>query len=81
MNLIRKWWQRYFTDPQAVFLVLLLVAGFTVVLTMGDMLTPVIASLVIAYLLEGLVAFLERFRAPRLVAVALRQSRILSSVS
>ena len=48
------------------YLALLLVALFGVVITMGDMLAPVLASIVIAYLLEGVVGILERRSLPRL---------------
>ena len=71
MQLIIQWFRRTFSDPQLVVLLGLLVGGFVVVLTMGDMLAPVLASLVIAYLLEGLVAPLERMGLPRLVAVVI----------
>jgi putative permease len=60
MEIIRQWFQRYFSDPQAILLAVLLLLGFGVVLTMGQMLAPVLASIVIAYLLEGIVAELER---------------------
>lgn len=69
MQLIRDWFERHFSDPQVVGLAILLVTGFAVIVVMGGMLAPVIASIIIAYLLEGLVAFLERFRIPRLLAV------------
>ena len=69
MEILREWFRRYFSDPQVVILALLLVAGFAVVLTMGDMLAPVLAAVVIAYLLEGVAGFLERKGASRLVAV------------
>jgi len=69
MQVITDWFRRYFSDPQIVFLAAFLVVGFAVVLTMGNMLGPVLASIVIAYLLEGLVLFLERHRWPRLASV------------
>jgi len=69
MQVITDWFRRYFSDPQVVFLAVALVLGFAVVLTMGNMLAPVLASLVIAYLLEGLVSFLQRHGWPRLAAV------------
>ena len=47
----------------------MLVGGFAIIYLAGEMLTPVIASMVIAYLLEGLVGLLERKRVPRLAAV------------
>ena len=69
MQVITAWFRRYFSDPQVVILAALLATGFAVVLVMGDMLAPVFASVVIAYLLEGLVGALERLGVPRLAAV------------
>ncbi len=71
LKVLRDWSTRHFSDPQLVILAFLLIAGFLFILTMGDMLTPVMAGAVIAYLLEGIVALLQRYRAPRLVAVIL----------
>lgn len=68
MNLVRVWWQRYFSDPQALILLILLLGGLLVVLTMGDMLAPVFASIVIAYLLEGLVRRLIGINLNRFIA-------------
>ena len=68
MNLVRLWWQRYFSDPQAVILLLLMAAVLFVVLAMGDMLAPVFASIVIAYLLEGMVRRLHGLKLSRLVS-------------
>lgn len=66
---ISNWFQRHFSDPQVVILALFLVLGVALVLMFGRMLTPVLASLVLAYLLEGPVQRLERFGLPRLVSV------------
>lgn len=71
MQGLSAWFRRYFSDPQIIFLTTFLIVGFAVVLTMGDMLAPVLASIVIAYLLEGIVALLERFSWPRFAAVLL----------
>jgi putative permease len=69
MKLISDWFQRHFTDPQTVLLVLLLAIITAVILLMGQMLAPVLAGIVLAYLLEGPVRFLQRLRLPRLLAV------------
>jgi putative permease len=69
MQVLANWFRRYFSDPQIVFLAVILLVGFAVVLTMGNMLAPVLASIVIAYLLEGLVTFLQRQGWPRLAGV------------
>jgi putative permease len=71
IDVIRNWFKRHFSDPQAIMLVLTLVVVFTIVITMGGMLAPVIASLVIAYLLEGTVRRLEHWHFHRLAAVTL----------
>ncbi len=71
MNAIKDWFSRYFSDPQVVFLLLFLVLGFGVVIYFGSMLTPVIAGVVVAYLLEGLVNLLEKRSMPRRIAVIL----------
>ncbi len=71
MQVITDWFRRYFSDPQVVFLAFALVIGFAVVLSMGYMLAPALASIVIAYLLEGLVGFLQRQGWPLLGAVML----------
>ncbi|MGB5744671.1 MAG: AI-2E family transporter [Sedimenticolaceae bacterium] len=71
MRLITDWFKRTFSDPQIVFLTLVLASGFAVILTMGDMLAPVLASAVIAYLLEGLVVILEKRGLPRWLSASL----------
>ena len=68
-NSINAWFQRHFSDPQVIGLAAVLVAGFAIIYLAGEMLAPVIASIVIAYLLEGLVGLLERKHVPRLAAV------------
>ena len=69
LEVLNSWYRKYFSDPQAVILTVILVVGFTVVLTMGKMLTPVLAAVVIAYLLEGIVRYLQQHSVPRLGAV------------
>ena len=68
-NAISAWFERHFSDPQVMGLAAVLIGGFAIIYLAGGMLTPVIASVVIAYLLEGLVGLLERKRVPRLAAV------------
>ncbi len=70
-DIIRDWYQRYFTDPQAVILVLLLLLVFAIIALFGDILTPVLVALVFAYLLDGVVTLLIQLRIPRTLAVAI----------
>lgn len=66
---ISSWYRRYFTDPQASLLAVLLVLSAIVIFTMGQMLTPLLAAVIIAYLLEGPVQKLQSKKAPRILAV------------
>ncbi len=69
LNRLNDWYQRHFSDPQVVILALFLVVGVALVVLFGRMLAPVVASLIIAYLLEGLVQRLQRLGLPRLLSV------------
>ncbi|MEJ2609876.1 MAG: AI-2E family transporter [Candidatus Thiodiazotropha sp.] len=71
MQVISQWFKRYFSDPQIIFLILFLLLFFGTIITMGDMLAPVLASVVVAYLLEGIIAQLELRCWPRLISVIL----------
>lgn len=71
MNPLTSWFKRTFADPQVVILGIVLLIGFAVVLGLGRMLAPVFASIVIAYLLEAVVAQWVRLGMPRLLSVSL----------
>jgi len=68
---LRSWYDRHFSDPQAVILAIILLVGFSVILIMGEVLTPIIAAIVIAYVLEGLVKKLQALKVPHFLAVSL----------
>ena len=66
---LKSWYQRNFSNPQAVILVLMIVLGTIIVLYWGDILAPVLASLVIAYALEGIVRRITNLGIPRIISV------------
>ena len=71
MELLRDWFKRSFSDPQVVILGVFLVIFFAVVIGLGAWLAPMFASIVIAYLLEAMVARLQRLGMPRMLAVVI----------
>lgn len=71
LTFIKSWYNRYFTDPEASLLAVLLIVSFVILYYMGTMLAPILAAIVIAYLLEGAVAVIEKRNVPRLLAVTL----------
>ena len=68
-KVLSNWFSRHFSDPQVMVLAVFVAVIFAVVLLLGEMLMPVLASIVIAYLLDGFVTLLERRGWPRLAAV------------
>ena len=68
-DFISAWYRRYFTDPQATLLAILLVVSLLIIYLMGSMLVPLFAAIVIAYLLEGGVQKLINRNVARLWAV------------
>ncbi|MEM7402142.1 MAG: AI-2E family transporter [Pseudomonadota bacterium] len=68
---IRNWYQRHFSDPQVVILALFIIVGFAIVIFAGDLLAPLLASIVIAYVLDGAVEILRRGKIPRFLALGL----------
>jgi putative permease len=66
---LKKWYERNFSNPQAVILVLMIVLGTIIILYWGDILAPVLASLVIAYALEGIVRRVTNLGVPRIISV------------
>ncbi|MGM0784959.1 MAG: AI-2E family transporter [Pseudomonadota bacterium] len=68
-TVFKGWIEHYFSDEEAVILLVLLALGFAVVVLLGRMLAPFLTALVIAFLLQGAVSWLERQGAPHLLAV------------
>ncbi len=69
INFIQDWYRRNFADPQAMLLAVFMAVTFSVILVMGDMLAPFLAAIIIAYLLEGPVQYLQKASGSRSIAV------------
>jgi putative permease len=63
--------RRLLPNAQAVSLALTLIISFVLIYSLSDLLMPVFVSIVLAYLLEGLVSKVEKMKVSRLVAVHL----------
>ena len=71
INILIAWYKKYFSNPEAVLLLLCLFVSFGLVLTIGGILAPIITSLVIVYLLQWWVNFLVNHNMPRNIAYPL----------
>lgn len=66
---LKSWYQRHFSDPQVVILAFFILLGLAIVLIAGDILAPLLTSIVIAYVLDGAVEILRRSKIPRILAL------------
>ncbi|TMX06050.1 AI-2E family transporter, partial [Aeromonas salmonicida subsp. achromogenes] len=71
LEVLKRWYQTRFSDPDAVTLFLLLVACFAVLWLFGGLLAPLLVALVMAYLLEWPVSRLQRAGLSRALATSL----------
>ncbi len=69
MEQLTNWFKRQFSNPEVVYLSVVLIGSFLIIVYAGNMLAPVLAGIVIAYLLEGLAQKLTRIKIPRPIAV------------
>ncbi|WP_221798328.1 AI-2E family transporter [Oceanobacter mangrovi] len=60
IQVFRRWIDRYFSNEEALLLLLLLTAFLAIVMLMGKVLAPFLTAVVIAYLLQGSMQFLKR---------------------
>ena len=69
MNDLVNWFRRQISNPQIIILAVLLIFGFALIIVAGQIIAPVIAALVIAYVLEGGVKSFQKMKMPRIAAV------------
>ena len=69
LNVLRSWFDRYLSDEEAVLLAVIVIASFVVIIFMGGILAPLLTGIVLAYILQGVVKLLTRYRVPDPAAV------------
>jgi putative permease len=68
-NIFKDWFNHLLPNLQAANLAIILLAGFGLIYFLAELLLPVFAAIVIAYLLEGVVSYAEKKELPRLPCV------------
>ena len=70
IEMFKSWYNRRFTDPQAMGLAAILLFGFVSIYFFSDLIAPLLVAIVLAYLLEWPVRLLnEKLKCPRFVVV------------
>jgi putative permease len=70
LEIFKKWYRRYLFEEESVLLLVLLTVAVVLLMTIGDILAPVLAAIVLAYLAEGLSAQLQNLGLPHWLGVA-----------
>ena len=71
VEVISGWVNRYFSNEEAIFLVISVAVAFLVLITLGTVLAPILTGLAFAFLLDGAVGRLTRLRVPRTLAICM----------
>lgn len=69
VRILRGLAHKYFSDDEAVILFLILLSAVLAVIFFGAMLAPVIASVIVAFILQGIVTKLVNWGVPELAAI------------
>ena len=70
LGIFRKWYERYLFEEESIVLLVLLTISVILVITIGEILAPILASLVLAYLMQGLATQLVRHVLPHWFGVS-----------
>ncbi|MGB0458506.1 MAG: AI-2E family transporter [Porticoccaceae bacterium] len=68
-KVLQRWMAQYFGTEEAVLLSVFVIAAIVILATLGDVLGPVIAALVFAFLLQGVVNNLQKYGFSKIVSV------------
>ena len=71
LDLLVQWYKRRFADPQVIALVVILIAGFSIIYFFSGILAPLLVAIVLAYLLEWPTHLLEKLGCARIWAVSI----------
>jgi putative permease len=71
LDIFNKWYKRYLFEEESVLLLVLLTIGVALLMTIGDIIAPVLAALVLAFLMQGISTRLESRGVPQWLGVSI----------
>lgn len=69
LAIFRGWINRFLSDEEAVLFGMIIISFFVVVLTMGQVLAPLLTGIVLAYVMQGMIKLFAKYRVPNGLAV------------
>ncbi|MDH3633783.1 MAG: AI-2E family transporter [Gammaproteobacteria bacterium] len=79
-DILQQWYRRHFTDPQTVIFAFILVSGALLIFVLHAHLLPILVAMIIAYLAEGLVAWLHKINLGRTVAASVVTALMITAI-
>lgn len=70
-RVLKKWTNQIFGDEEALILLLLIFAVLLLVVTMGNVLAPVIISVILAFMMQGVIAALRNRGLPQWLSMSI----------
>lgn len=70
-KIFSKWIESYFSNEEVLFLFVLLAASLGVILYLGQALAPVFTSVILAFLMQGVIEWMKQRNVPHLISVVL----------
>ena len=74
LDIFKKWSRTYLFEEESVLLLVLLAIGVVLLATIGDILAPLLAAIVLAYLMQGLSGQLQNHGVPSWLGLTLSYS-------
>ena len=71
LDIFDKWYRRYLFEEESILLLVLLFISVVLLMTIGDILAPILASIILAYLMQGIASQLEKHGIPQWISVSI----------
>lgn len=78
LDIFNTWYKRYLFEEESVLLLVLLTIAVVLLMTIGDILAPLLAALVLAFLMQGVAGRLERHGVPQWLGVSVAYALFIS---
>lgn len=69
LDVVRRWFDRFLSDEEAILLAVMLGAATLIILTMGKILAPLLTGVVLSYVMQGTIRRFRVARVPNALAV------------
>ncbi len=80
-DIVNIWLHRYFGDEEALLLAIIIVTSLLLIWFLGDVLSPFLVALILAYILQGVVTMLVGWKLNRIWAVVITFTGFIGIIS